>query len=425
MWRHRTLCVAVVVFAGLLLWGMVEAEKYMPFRLLEGISLWPTEILRIVGAVLAFSFLRVAKQALDRIRGKLTERFFPELASRPKREPGGCLMAQAPPASEGEGQARAGRPPKVATSDEDVKRNGLRHSQGRWRRVGAKAGALLQRFMRAWQPPEESSDREVVWLDCLHQSRRRWRRVVPKVAVFLLLFIVVFLRLGFPHVPARGALSGWLDHGILAVSIILFLGLLFYVADTASLCSTYAPLLLKSNLNRYSGEIQNRFGGPLRLDIKSPESQTVIDTWTGIRLIAEWTSRINPLIYYPFIIMALMLVARSRLFADHNFPPAINLVFGSVLVYALISAHLLRLAAERARRLAIGRLRALDIALAGNEARKAEREKLNLILKHIEELREGAFGGIYQQEYVRALLMLLTSAAGLNAIEYLITGQAW
>jgi hypothetical protein len=80
--QHRwTLPVALIAIAavGAALFAIVrEGERGEPLRFLEGVSMWPTEIVRAIAAVLAVIFLAKAYRTVHAITGHLTEAYFPE-----------------------------------------------------------------------------------------------------------------------------------------------------------------------------------------------------------------------------------------------------------------------------------------------------------------------------------------------------------
>jgi hypothetical protein len=81
------------------------------------------------------------------------------------------------------------------------------------------------------------------------------------------------------------------------------------------------------------------------MDAKDP----LLDYWIDIDFIAKRTKCIGELIYYPFAVVALMIVSRSTVFAnfDLNWPIIITQVICLAILF--ICALALRQAAERAR----------------------------------------------------------------------------
>jgi hypothetical protein len=125
-------------------------------------------------------------------------------------------------------------------------------------------------------------------------------------------------------------------------------------------------------------------------------------------------------LYWPFLIIALIVVSRSRLFANYNpsIPDLVTMGAGVLIVTA--SAILLRRSAEAARETARRKLRD-QIA----EARSLPdgglfASQLELLLRRVEDLREGAFSPYSQQPVVRAMLLPLGSLGGTALLEYLL-----
>ncbi|MGZ3324441.1 MAG: hypothetical protein ACXU9C_26180, partial [Xanthobacteraceae bacterium] len=145
-----------------------------------------------------------------------------------------------------------------------------------------------------------------------------------------------------------------------------------------------------------------------------------LDDWLALIFLSKRTKCITALLYWPFLIIALIVVSRSRLFANYNpsIPDLVTMGAGVLIVTA--SAILLRRSAEAARETARRKLRdqiaeARSLPDGGQFA-----SQLELLLRRVEDLREGAFSPYSQQPVVRAMLLPLGSLGGTALLEYLL-----
>jgi hypothetical protein len=146
----------------------------------------------------------------------------------------------------------------------------------------------------------------------------------------------------------------------------------------------------------------------------------IVDDWIDLVFVSKRTKCITTFIYYPFLIIALLVVSRSRLFANYgvNVPDVITMAIGVLIVSGCVVA--LRLSAEALR--AKMRRRLNDRIMEARKSADGERlaGQLELLLRRVEELRDGAFSPFSQQPLVRAMLLPLGSFGGTALLEYLL-----
>ena len=139
----------------------------------------------------------------------------------------------------------------------------------------------------------------------------------------------------------------------------------------------------------------------------------------SIHLIGERTCEVTRLIYYPVLVILLLLLARSTYFDNWDFPQALAIVIGLNFVIALGSVVRLNFVAQSVRGEILRKLQHEKLA-AGREKEKeytptaGERQEL---IQQLESLRIGAFLRVWDQPPVRASLMLLGGVA-LTYAEY-------
>jgi hypothetical protein len=145
--------------------------------------------------------------------------------------------------------------------------------------------------------------------------------------------------------------------------------------------------------------------------------QSIPEYWTGTHLVASATEPVQRIIFYPFPVLALLIVSRSPLFDGWYIPPVLYICFLTAIVLVVLAAIRLRRTAEsmRAEDLLILNTQLMD-AQAGNEEGVAK--QITSMLSQLRELRTGAFAPFSQQPLVKALLTILGSASGITLLEY-------
>jgi muramoyltetrapeptide carboxypeptidase LdcA involved in peptidoglycan recycling len=101
-----------------------------------------------------------------------------------------------------------------------------------------------------------------------------------------------------------------------------------------------------------------------------------------------------------------------------SIPAVLTMVVAVLIVIACAVA--LRLSAEATREAARRRLTERLIQAKGNSTRGAFVSQLELMLRRIEELRDGAFSPFSQQPVVRAMLLPLGGFGGTALLSYIM-----
>ena len=127
---------------------------------------------------------------------------------------------------------------------------------------------------------------------------------------------------------------------------------------------------------------------------------------------------VGQLIYYPFIVLFVMILSRVHYFDDWDWPLGLIAIFGLNAAGAVFAACTLRWAAEGARQDALGCLRQLRFAATvgdGSKDSQARTPVAQRALEEVEVMRSGAFGSFAENPVVGALL-LPSGATGLVAL---------
>ena len=379
---------------------VVRLDHFRPkgerLLLWEGISVWPAEALRLVAFLLSVFFLFKARIDLDENEERIISQFFTEDVREHER----------------------------AASPWEAFRQ-YRRGQGRgfWRPPGwQKAWRALRSYwtenisFMSWQPAEYEQA-EVVCGQYLQRGAWAFRflRVVPALALYVLLCLVVLQIFETPHCPYRGWVSLVADRILLCLSGLMMLVLIFFVVDATQLCARFIDVLKeRTNWSETLDKLREGASrGKVPTGIEAMEKH--YDEWLDIKLIASRTEAVGKLIYYPFIVVFVMVVARSRFFDDWNWPPSVILIFGMHLAFALYCAIRMRRSAEKARREAVRTLETHLPLLKDPDGSRTRR--IEAMLDEIRAIRQGAFCSFSENPVVGALLIPSTGVTLLALLE--------
>ena len=259
-----------------------------PFSMFGGVSVWPTDALRILAGLLCFHFLlRVYRRT--RINDREIEKHF-------------CLRPEVEP------------------------------HRSRWWRVGlGKWDVLADGGKRV--------DAKKLWMAYRSHGQflpRLWRSFFLTVAYFGVI-VLVMLVLGKPTAPCRGACCRRFDlaasYGF-SVPVTLFLT--FFVLDATIVNRRFIKCLADKETvwpKKSFGHPRCRMRGMMPADLRD---------YLDIRLIAERTEAVGEIIYYPFLVSFLLIASRSSLFDNWDWPAGVVVVYGLSTLLAISSAVLLR-----------------------------------------------------------------------------------
>ena len=154
------------------------------------------------------------------------------------------------------------------------------------------------------------------------------------------------------------------------------------------------------------------------------DSHTLLDDWIDVQVVARRSAPVARLVIGPFVVLALLVVARSRLFDNWAMTPAIAIGV-SVYVAALIGLTvLLKQAAENTRRRALESMQADLRWLAGSGKPRSDLvEPFKRLIAQVENNQRGAFASFFDQPLLKAMLVPLGGAGGTQLFDYLLLGR--
>jgi hypothetical protein len=338
--RLLAVAIAITVFES---WLVRYNEE--PFSLLDGVSTWPAIGIRTLAALLSWYFLAESWKALEESDADLPTRY-PALRRMP------------------------------------TTKMSLRSLRDTFRWLSRNPAELLK--ATTWD------EVQTVWRDYQEagtRAHRRWRVAIMIVMYFVFTMLLFMLMFGgaSPWVPCRGSVNCGAEFIILAVAAVLLLFINLFVFDATRLCKAFVDRLIEKPSERTQ-------------HLHAAHYKQLI------QLIADRTKAVGPLVYYPFIVLSLMIVSRSRYFDDWDFPAWLIVIWLINAALVFWSAYTLKRAADQARDRAIKNLEGLVGPQIGSV------DQIRVIKEEIKGTREGSFDHILQQPAVSASLLAVLAA---------------
>jgi hypothetical protein len=150
----------------------------------------------------------------------------------------------------------------------------------------------------------------------------------------------------------------------------------------------------------------------------------LLDNWLDFEIVARRTNAVAPLVICPFVVIALLLIARSRLFDGWALTWPVVVITG-IGIGALIGlAAALKWVAEIARSTALERMNQ-DLRWlrgAGNHWAPLVGPFEKLIAE-VEKSHDGAFASLVDQPLFKAMLIPLGGAGGAQLLDFLLMAR--
>jgi len=378
----------------------VRSRDGEPFAWLEGVSIWPTQVLGLVILLVTCILLVYGRMRLRVNIDKVATAF-----------------GLSPLGAHGRGDDREQR--------FSLKPDSTTHWAGE---IEAYRTALATRTI---------ADE---WMDFLR--RMQFGACATRVSLATLLFLVfgvALLSLDWPNSPHRGASAGWFNHALQFVLIGTTMALLFAALDASIVTSRLLRRILAARVDRQLLE-----PGLQGAALDSAFSEKARGHWVRFRLAVELTCAVNRLIYLPFVVLLLLAPIRSRVFDAWDF----SLPYAALLLISLVIAvrcaldlrkqaerlrsHVLKELDQEAEQREIGTGPAARDAAPGADARGStassappglQAKLLRRLAAEIREVRDGPFRPFSQEPVVRGLLVVLGGTGGITTAEFLFLGR--
>lgn len=346
------LALTIAIDQGGVEWILRDHDQGEPFFWFEGVSVWPTELLRGLSLLLAVALLLKGWRSLQSNLDEMTAQY------------------------------------KFAPQEDYAQPEG-------WRRCVATATWVLTprdgpRDIHAgslWQFYRDAGS-----------AGNRLMRLLILVIVYAALFALLWRVLGTEDFsgPCRGLFSCRLDLILAWASYAGLAVLNLFVFDAVLLCRRWIGALAQASKG-WPAALTDHLGW------QTPGSIGKAQELMKIELIAQRTTVVNRLVRYPFLILLIMMVARGSYFDDWYFP--LTMIVGWVVnvLLAIAAALLLYRAAEQARQASLTRLNGAILKELGCGAGNDADVKLTRQVKEdIEAMSQGAFVPLWQQPVVES-----------------------
>jgi hypothetical protein len=169
----------------------------------------------------------------------------------------------------------------------------------------------------------------------------------------------------------------------------------FYVVDAIQLNGNFIRVFTRG-LTKWESAVS------ARCKRVPPLSEDDLSRYHDVFFVAQRTEEVARLVWYPLIVLTILIVARSSFFAHWTWPPVLILTFALNAAWAIGSAIFLRHVAEQLRVAAIDNLQLLRLA---SYADKPKHKAFDELITEIRGLKKGAFAPLSEQPFVRAILL--------------------
>ena len=295
-----------------------------------------------------------------------------------------------------------------------------------------------------------SCDFKQLWVEYGERGEATPRIVRTLFWYALTLFVIALLFFGLnegqiPEVPARGRDHRSLVRATLYAALLLLPLLVVAVADATVLLTRFVRHL-NAGRSYYPDKTIDMFSSALGQEHKAlwaqrfcakPEDRklgddsenlsavhTLLDDWIDVQVVARRSQPIVRLVIGPFVVLALLVVARSRLFDNWALTPAIAVGVSFYVAVLVGLTYLLKQAAENTRSRALASMQADLRWLAGSGKPLSDLvEPYKRLIAQVENEQKGAFASFFDQPLLKAMLVPLGGAGGTQLFDYLLLGR--
>ena len=252
-------------------------------------------------------------------------------------------------------------------------------------------------------------------------------RVVILALIHTIFAVVLVLIVDDPKPPIRGLHTLNLYMACTFFSFLFFFMLLYVVIDQLRMCRALARLSTQNKLTWPTITLE-KFAEPCGIILDNSGKRSTKSSqwmkyglmkWLLIQLLAERTQVLEKSVYYPFVILLMLIVARSTLFDNWQFLPSIIIIIITSILIIVAWAVLLRGSIKEARETALKSMRGClsqGLCLTDNTT---EIEQFQLLIEDVKNERRGAFRSFASDPIFKALLMPSGGYGGLLLLEYL------
>lgn len=204
--------------------------------------------------------------------------------------------------------------------------------------------------------------------------------------------------------PCRGRLSCAVDSVMTLSSVVLVVLLNLAILDAVMLCRRWIGWLTVST-GGWSDQVQETYLWEYGLGQERKAEFDKLKYLAVIDLVAQRTEVVNRLIRYPFIALLVMVAARNDYFDSWNYPLILIVAWSLNVVLALIGAFLLYQTASKAKAAMLARLsRQMVQALGAGKDHDVRVKQIQHVIDEVKANEQGAFVPFYQQPVIESSL---------------------
>jgi hypothetical protein len=372
---------------------LTDCGQGEPIAMLQGVSVWPTVLLRILGIILAGYFIWRSTSSLHDNLVEISDDM--QLDPSDNRSLLNKIASFFPYIVH-----------EIAGVFRDKRSFSITHFA--WNKVRSVFDFSLGSEAAHGSDQAAQSlhlNVEPAWESYVRQERF-WRRFVRASLYTIVMFLfgkfVLVPMFGQPVNLVRGDLAfNWYMRTMYG-DVILMHFLTFFVFDATLFCLLFVNKL-RHDQTAWPPKTMEVFNGRLDLRLQSH----FVHDWIDLDFVAKRTRRIGSLIYFPFVLIALLIVSRSTVFA--NYAPCLTILIAQGIGLCVVfgCAIMLWWAATAARDTAKQKLADGVIFARGHYANARGQEQLETLSSRVDQLKDGAFGPFAQQPLVRAVLLPL------------------
>lgn len=356
--------IGAAAFAAFVAFGGVAAllanhDAGEPFSWTAGVSVWPSELLRIVAVILSLIMLGKGLRDLTKNSDAISKDFLFEDESGRRRFS-----------------------PKTFWT----------HLQRVHHPTMTKTATTVD---QAWS-----------WY---REAGKPWQRVARTILLFLLYLAIMWplehwvFDEDMIH-PCRGPLSCAVDSMMTLSSVVLVVLLNLAILDAVMLCRRWISWVTVST-GGWSDQVQEKYLREYGLSQEQKAEFGKLKYLAAIDLIAQRTEVVNRLIRYPFIALLIMVAARNDYFDIWNYPLVLIVAWSLNVALALMGAFLLYQAASKAKAAMLAKLsREMVQALGAGKDRDVTIKQIQHVIDEVEANEQGAFVPFYQQPVIESSL---------------------
>jgi hypothetical protein len=354
----------VASFAAFVAFGGAEAllanhDEGEPFSWTAGVSVWPSELLRIFVVILCLVMLGKGLRDLIKNSDFISEDFlFEDDSGRRRLSP----------------------------------------------------GTFWTNLQRVYHP---AATRAATTVDQAWSWYREAGKPAQRVARTILLFLL-YLGIMWPLEywvldeemiqPCRGRLSCAVDSVMTLSSLGLVVLLNLAVFDAVMLCRRWIGWLTAST-GGWSDQVQEEYLREYGLGQAQKAEFGKLKYLAVIDLIAQRTGVVNRLIRYPFIALLIMIAARTDYFDIWNYPLLLIVAWSLNVLLALLGSLLLYQSASKAKvAMLAGLSRQMVQALGTGKDHDVRVKQIQYVIDEVEANEQGAFVPFYQQPVIESSL---------------------